>query len=363
MFHKARGPLALALFAGVFVGVALGQPPGPQDRVFYVPKKGAPVKDEDAELKVDAAGVKLFSEGKQAAVVTVADVVRTYPVDLKEPTRAEAIEPAKLEVARDWDKARGGYEALREKYKTTAPPRVKRWLAFRVAVTTARAADDTAVDSGWKEKAEAGLKLLTEYLADHPGGWEAWYATRTAARISHELGKSEGAAKLWAKQAKAPDITPDLKVEAAYQEADALMRAGLYKEADDRASGATKDAAAGTPKERLKLIALAAKAAMATDPAAGVPALEAEIGKTKDAAVRATGYAMVGELYLAGKRENTKPRDAMWAILAVEVVYNQDREEVAKAQARLTEVYRQLGDEDRERNNHDRMRRNRAMLL
>jgi hypothetical protein len=359
MFHKARGPLALALFAGAFVGVAVGQPPAPQDRVFYTPKKGAPVKDEDAELKVDAAGVKLSSGGKQVAVVTVADVVRTYPVDLKEPTREQAQEPAKLERDRDWDKARASYEGLREKYKATATPRVKQWLSFRIAVTTARAPDDTAVDQGWKDKAEAGLKLLTEYLADNPGGWEAWYATRHAARINHELGKAEVAARLWAKEAKAPDITPDLKVEAAYQEADSLMRAGRFTEAGGRAEGAMKDAAAGTPKERLRLIVMAAKAATATDPAAGAPALEAEIGKTKDAAVRATGYAMVGELYLAGK----KPRDAMWALLTVEVVYNQDRDEVAKALARLTEVYKQLGDEERERNNHDRMRRNRGLLL
>jgi hypothetical protein len=53
----------------------------------------------------------------------------------------------------------------------------------------------------------------------------------------------------------------------------------------------------------------------------------------------------------------------MWALLTVEVVYNQDRDEVAKALARLTEVYKQLGDEERERNNHDRMRRNRGLLL
>lgn len=359
MFRMARRPLALALFAGAFVGVALGQPPGPQDRVYYVPKKGAPIKADDAEVKVDVGGVKLLVGGKQSALVTAADVVRSYPLDLKELTTDQITEAVRLEVARDWDKARAGYEAMREKYKSAAPPRFKQWVKFRIAVTTARGADDTAVDQGWKEKAEAGLKLLTEYMADHPGGWESWYATRHAARINYELGQYEAASRLWQKQAKATDITPDLKVEAAYQEADALMRAGRFPEAEARAEGAMKDAAAGTPKERLKLIAMAAKAATASDPSAGVPALEAEIGKTKDAAVRATGYAMVGELYLAAK----KPRDAMWSILTVEVVYNQDREEVAKAQARLTEVYRQLGDEDRERNNHDRMRRNRGLLL
>jgi hypothetical protein len=349
---------ALALFAGAFVGVGLAQPPGAQDRVYYIPKKGAPVKEEDAEVKVDAAGVKIINTGKLSATVTVADVVRTFPVDIKEFPREQAQVPAKHELARDWDKARAEYEAIKEKYKASPSDRMRKWLAFRIAYTTTRAADDTPAESGWKDRAEAGLKLLNDYLADHPGGWEAWAATRTAARVNHELGKSEAAARLWAKAAKAPDITPDLRVEAAYQEADALMRAKRYAEAASKAAEALPKAAPGAPKERLNLLVIAGKAADA-NPLDGVAALEAEVGKTKDAAVRATGYGLMGELYLKAN----KPREAMWAYLWVEVVYNQDREEVAKALAKLAEVFKQLGDEDRERGYHDRMRRNRALLL
>jgi hypothetical protein len=348
----------LALFAGAFVGVALGQPTAGPDRVYYSPKKGAPAKEEDAELKADAAGVKVISNGKVSATVTAAEIVRTYPLDIPGLDRATAFEPIRLEVARDWEKSRAAYEGIKEKFKANPPERLRKWLAFRIAYTTTRGADDTPADSGWKDKAEAGLKLLTDYLADYPTGWEAWAATRTAARVSHELGKSEAAARMWAKAGKAADITPDLRVEAAYQEADALMRAGRYTEAASKASEAVPKAAPGAPKERLNLIVLAAKAAE-SNPLDGVAAVEAEIGKTKDAAVRATGFALVGELYLAAK----KPREAMWSLLWVEVVYNQDKEEVAKALARLSEVFKQLGDEDRERNYQDRMRRNRALLL
>ena len=131
---------ALALFAGAFVGVALGQPPGPQDHVYYVPKKGAAVKNEDAEVKVDASGVKITNTLKMTTTVTAADVVRTYPVDLKEAPRAELNAVVNLEVAKDWDKARAGYEGLKEKYKTGASDRLRKWLAFRTAYTTARAA-------------------------------------------------------------------------------------------------------------------------------------------------------------------------------------------------------------------------------
>ena len=84
-------------------------------------------------------------------------------------------------------------------------------------------------------------------------------------------------------------MTPDLKVEAAYQEADALIRAKRYPEAAARATEALPKAAAGAPKERLNLIVLAAKAAGA-NPQDGVTAIEAEIAKTKDGAVRAAGF-------------------------------------------------------------------------
>lgn len=348
---------ALALAAGAFVGAGLAQPPGGVDRVYYTPKKGAPVTSVDAELKADAAGVKIVAKGSPPVTVTAADIVRTVPLDVPGLDVAAANGLVALEVARDWDKARAGYEGQKEKFKAGAPDRLRRWLNFRLAYTTARAADDTPADSGWKDKAEAGVKLLGEYLNDYPTGWEVWAATRTAARLNHELGKHDAAARLWAKAAKAADLTPDLKVEAAYQEADALVRARRFGEAASRAAEALPKAPAGAPKERLNLVLLAAKTAD-TNPLEGVAAIEAEVAKTKDGAVRAAGFALTGELYLMAK----KPREAMWALLWVDVVYNQDREEVAKALSRLAEVFKLLGDEERERNYLDRMRRNRSLL-
>jgi hypothetical protein len=353
----ARGPFALVLFAAASAGVGRAQPGGPAERVDYLAKKGGAVQVHQGDIKVDATGVRLTTSDKKQIVVSAADVVRAYPLDLPIlPT--ELLTPLiTAETAKEWDKARAGYEALKEKFKTGTPDRFRKWLAFRLAYTTARSADDAPADAGWKDKAEAGAKLLADYLADYPGGWEAWAATRTAARIGHELGNPEAAARLWAKAAKAADLTPALKVEAAYQEADALARAGRLGDAAARAAEALPAAAAGTARDRLNLFVLANKSA--ANPAEAAAAVEAEIGKTRDPAVRAAGYALVGELFLKANR----PRDAMWALLWVDVVYNQDKDEVAKALARLVAVFKLLNDEERERQFQDRMRRNRGLLL
>jgi hypothetical protein len=78
-----------------------------------------------------------------------------------------------------------------------------------------------------------------------------------------------------------------------------------------------------------------------------------KIAASKEPAVRAVGFSMIGELYLAAK----KPREAMWAFLWVETVYNQDKDEVLKAMVRLKQCFKEQMDEDREKAYQDKIRR------
>jgi hypothetical protein len=62
---------------------------------------------------------------------------------------------------------------------------------------------------------------------------------------------------------------------------------------------------------------------------------------------------MIGELHLlAGKH-----REAMWAFLWVETVYNADRYDALKAMCRLAEVFRSQADEDRAKSYREKIRR------
>ena len=129
----ARGPFALALFFVASAGVGYAQQRDGADRVFYSPKKGAPVVDLDANLKQDAAGVKLVTNaGAVKASVTADLIVRTYPVDIPALPPEQLIPLATLEAAKEWEKARGGYEGLKEKFKAGAPDRLRRWLGEEV---------------------------------------------------------------------------------------------------------------------------------------------------------------------------------------------------------------------------------------
>ena len=79
--------------------------------------------------------------------------------------------------------------------------------------------------------------------------------------------------------------------------------------------------------------------------------IEALIAKSKDLAARGAGYSALGEVFV----RHGLWRDAMWAFLWVDVVYNQDRDEQIKAVHRLVQIFtvlkekEKVGDADKDR--------------
>jgi len=175
---------------------------------------------------------------------------------------------------------------------------------------------------------------------------------RACTRLQVQRGKHEEAAPLWERMATSSELPADAKLEAGLQAIDAQIRGKVYANA---VLGTDKllATAAGATKDRLAIYSIAAKAGADNKPLDAIPKIQAEIDKTKDPSVRATGYGMIGEMYLLGN----KPRDAMWAFLWVEAVFNQDKDEVLKAMSRLTDLFAgPLMDEDRTKTYREKLK-------
>jgi len=359
----ARGALALALLAFVLDSSGSGrQQPAAPDKVYYRDAKtkipaASPVV---GELKAGPGGFQIVSGTAVKMTVSPADIVKVVlNADLPGVDKNNSNQAQADEDKADWGNALKKYGDLKAAaVAKNAPEKSRRFLEYKVATTTARVADDTPDDAGWKEKAEAAAKELGQFLVAYPTGWEIWSVGRTTARIQSELGKYREASQTWARVAKAADLPADLKQEAALQEIDALIRGKQYPDAAARIAEAAKAAPAGSVKDRLAIYQIVAKAAETAAPADAVAPVEAEVGKTKDPLTRAVGYAMIGELYLAAG----KPREAMWAVLWVETVYNHDRDEVAKALHRLGDIFKAQGDEERAKGYAEKLRRYRGTL-
>jgi hypothetical protein len=342
------------------------------DRIYYrdPANRDGPQRSVEGQLKASPAGYQLIADGKVKTVLSPSDIIRVVPGNLPGLDKADIEAQKALEINEEWEKARQGYEEMQKKARNPQES-TRRYLDYKLAMTTARAADAAADETAWNERAGKAIDLLDKYLLSYPNGWEMWSAARTDAHLQMARidKKRDGdketvtrffddAARTWGRVVKSPEMPADLRHQAAFHEIDALVRGHNWGSAGDRLKEATKTAAAGAPRDRLAICQIVVTAAQSPNPLDAVPKIEAEIAHTKDPVTRAVGHSMLGELYLiAGK-----PREAMWAFLWVEVVYNQDPDEVAKALFRLAEIFALQGDEERAKSYQDKARLHRSSL-
>jgi hypothetical protein len=353
-----RWLVALAAVTVVIEGAVGQQPMGTPDKITVRNKDGS-TKNYDGTLQFGPVGLQIVGADKKVlATVSPADVVKVMPGEMPGLERGVVLGLLSTEEKKtkaDYEKARLGYADLQKK-AANAPERSKRYVDYKLALMATKVADESADDENWSDLAAGAVKAWSGFLADYKSGWELWPAAHAEARLQAELGKFDDAARTWNRLTKKEvELPADLRLEVAMNEIDAQIRSKQFATAA-QAAKALAGSAPGPAKEKLEIYEAAAKAAANADYAGGIKAVEEKINAAKDSAVRGVGYSMLGELYLAAN----KPRDAMWAFLWVETVYNADRDEAFRAMCRLTEVFRAQGEDDRVRAYREKIRRARS---
>lgn len=348
-----RGLVLLGLLTLVADSTVRGQ--NTPDKVTVRDRKDGSTKSYDGQLRVTPAGFQIFGGEKFDKVIATIlpdDIVSIRIGDMPGLDRPTVLGLNAKEEKKDYDGARTGYQELFKK-ASGAPDKTKRYLEFKIAYLNNKIVDDLDAEKGWKAKAEDAVKVWSSFLQEYKSGWELWPAVRSCTRLQIELGKFDDAARTWGRLSKNPELPPDAKLEAAIQEIDLQIRSKAYSAALTSAGELLKTAA-GTKKDRLAIYEIAAKAGGDGKPLDGIEKIQKEMEKTKDPSVHATGFSMMGELYLA---DGKKPRDAMWMFLWVETVVNQDKDEVLKAISRLAKMFEDQMDEDQIRKYHEKLKR------
>lgn len=304
------------------------------------------------------AGFQVVGTDKKAVTVSPDDIVKFSVGALPGVDRDKILAAQSKEEKHEYDAARAIY-AEQLKKGGNLPERSKRYLEFKSVMMLNKVVDGLDPDKGWKEKADECITKWKDFIDSDAAkaGWEQWPAVRACTRLQVERGKFDDAARTWSRVARNAAMPPDARLEAALQEIDLQIRSKQYPGAAASAAELAKTAA-GARKDRLAIYEAAARAAGEGKPLDGIARIKAEMDKTKDASVHATGFSMMGELYLAAG----KPRDAMWMFLWVETVVNHDKDEVLKAMSRLAEIFEAQTDEDQVRKYRDKLKRFRATL-
>jgi hypothetical protein len=193
-------------------------------------------------------------------------------------------------------------------------------------------AAQAATDPGKLDAAIADLKAFKDA---HPDSWQIVAATKALARLLEEKGDVPGARKAYEDLGKIAGVPSQVKLDSDVQVAKLLMRDRKYAEAEAK----LKALSAALPNEdpqKAGLLVVLAQAQMEQNQLGEVePLLRGVVASATDPVQQAQAHNALGDFY----QKKNQPEDAFWEYLKVDVLYNQDREQHAKALYFLSKLF------------------------
>lgn len=234
------------------------------------------------------------------------------------------------------------YEALLKAPAVQGSKYLKRHVEYRIAALTAARADEGAL------QLKAAIDAVQKFKRENADAWQLVPLTRTLARLmlDKDPPDPEAARKAYDELIAAPGAPPDVKLECTLQVIDLLLQSGKTADAQARLAALPP----GDPRVPIYQIGVRATADKLSDTARQ---LQEFIDKTNDPVLKAAAYNVLGDVY---RRDPAHKKDALYAYLYVDVIYNQDTVETQKAVARLAQLFDEFKDEARAKQYRDRLR-------
>jgi tetratricopeptide (TPR) repeat protein len=202
-------------------------------------------------------------------------------------------------------------------------------------------------EGGDKKAAE---QMMLDFISKYKGATS--YHFYEAAEVLGDLAMSRGdyanASKYYGSIITRATKLPEAKLRATLADGRAQMGLKNYDEAKKRFNEVTDSGLNSGNAESLKMMAQVAKAscdAEAGQADAAIKALETIVEKNdpKDAELFARTYVALGKAY----EKASKPKDAILAFLAVDLLYFGEADAHAEALAHLSKLWEQVGRADR----------------
>ncbi len=331
------------IFAALCLGVLVfAAPVSAQDEVRYFNRKTQKEDTAKGTIEKESAAtitVKYGTAGRKDVISSVDVLDVTYKVEglaieYRKPFNTE--EAALKPTTKDDERKQKIKEALKE-YADLVPKfaehkLVQRNLEYRMARLLAKAAEDDAT------QVDPAIDALTKFKTDHSDSWQLIPAAKLLAGLREQTGDIKSAQKIYEELAANDALPKETREEFSLSEARLLIRGEQHAEALKKLKDLGSSFAADDPRKAKVDVYVAACTA------AGGKAPEAEkqlkdlIGGKVDNETKALACNALGDLRLRAK----KPEDAFWDYLWVDVLYNQDREEHAKALYQLSKLFRDV---------------------
>ncbi len=300
------------------------------------PRGERPIQQIAGKIESESlAGVKVA--GNLIAASDIVDIEYETPggirIDMREARQADEAHKVEEAIRK--------YRALAASPTATNNPALKRSFEYKVATLMSAKADSSPSDL------KAAIAALTKWTQDYPDGWQRLPASRLLARLQldTEPPNFDAARKVFDELAASASIGPQFKTDCQ------LASIDLYL--SQRNNGKARqllDAMASTdPRVAVYRIACLAEPGNADTVA---KQLEDLLPKADDT-VKSTIHNLLGD---TRRLQPAKQKEARFAYLWVELIYNHDPVETAKAQDRLAELFKSMGQEERAKTYRDKAR-------
>lgn len=223
-----------------------------------------------------------------------------------------------------------GYQTLdtNERMRRLVP--VHRYLQFRIGQTLYYLARDDA------NRRDAALAALTQYKSNFADGWEIVPALQLLASLQEDKGDTEAAGQTFAALAELPGISPRMKLDGQLKGARLLMAARKFADAETKLNQVASALSANDPQRAMVEVYLIQSRIAQKGKLDGIDTKLHEVLRTvKDGSLRAAAHNSLGDYY----RAKGDLAQAFWEYCKVDMLYNQDKEEHAKALYYLSQLF------------------------
>ncbi len=225
---------------------------------------------------------------------------------------------------------------LNNSLKDAKVPSLRRHIAYRMAILKAAVTDK-------REDQQEAIKQFDAVRKEVAASWQLVPLVRQEVQLLADLDRLDDAARVLDETAKTPNLAKELKQELELGMIDVMIRAGKANEVEGRIAQALQTLQPNDPMAtKLKVFQLGAQAGKG-DADKAAAQLKTIIDQAQDNSLKALAYNTLGDCYSAKGLK----KDAMWAYMWVDVVYNQDKAEHVKAAERLSRVFKDLNDDAR----------------
>ena len=311
------------------------------DEIIYLKGGKQPVKNKLTAISDESPRGITLKGGDKYSEADIEDIFHNVDgLPGLRYSQAYSAQKIFLDTAKDAKARNKAYDDLKKTYDEILPTipdkRAKAHVEFTLGYLMALRAMEENSDP------KNAIARLSAYVTANPKSWQVVRSLRMIAKLQRSIRDYPGEKATFTRLADL-DVADDVKQDAMLQVAMADVTLGQFVAAEPKLAALLKSMPKDSPVYTRTQLALAECLLNTSKVDEGMAIFKKTVKESKDKTACAMAHNALG-VALFNAPNGDKFKEARWEFLFVDVVYNQDKAEHAKALYYLSHTFEKLGD-------------------